>query len=139
MISESPLRLEFTMHFERKPHGKKKLVAGETPIVVGHVPRVARVLALAHHFDHLIAQGAVKDYAEIARFSHMTRARVTQIMYLKYLAPDIQEAIAEQSRIYGRDLVSEKDLRKIAQITLWHAQRDRWKALMHERMNHSTL
>ena len=93
MVSESPLRLEFTMHFERKPHGKKKLVAGETPVFVGHVPRVARVLALAHHFDHLIAQGAVKDYAEIARLSHMTRARVTQIMYLKYLAPDPAGAV----------------------------------------------
>ena len=129
MVSESPLRLEFTMHFERKPHGKKKLVAGETPVFVGHVPRVARVLALAHHFDHLIAQGAVKDYAEIARLSHMTRARVTQIMYLKYLAPDIQEQLVELPMQHGKDLVSEKDLRRIAMISDWTLQRRQWQQL----------
>jgi len=83
MTSESPLRLEFTMHIERKQRGKKKLVTGETPVFIGHIPRVARVLALAHHFDYLIEQGIVKDYAEIARLSQMTRARVTQIMYFE--------------------------------------------------------
>jgi len=129
MISESPLRLEFTMHFERKPHGKKKLVAGETPVFVGHVPRVARVLALAHHFDHLIAQGAVKDYAEIARLSHMTRARVTQIMYLKYLAPDLQEQLVELPMQHGKDPVSEKDVRRIAMFPDWMTQRQQWRAL----------
>lgn len=129
MISESPLRLEFTMHFERKPRGRKKLVTGEVPIRLGHVPRVARVLALAHHFDHLIVQGAVKDYAEIARLSQMTRARVTQIMYLKYLSPDIQEEIAWLPYSHGKDELQEKELRRIAMMPDWEVQQISFKQL----------
>lgn len=129
MTSESPLRLEFTMHFERKTHGKKKLITGEAQARVGHVPRVARVLALAHHFDHLIEQGIVKDYAEIARLSQMTRARVTQIMYLKYLAPDLQEQLVELPMQHGKDTVSEKELRRIAMIPDWPTQRQQWQQI----------
>lgn len=123
MTAESPLRIEFTMHFERKQRGKKKMVTGEAPVSVGHIPRVARVLALAHHFDYLIEQGVVKDYAEIARLAQMTRARVTQIGYLRFLAPDIQETIATIPRIFEHDPISEKALRKIAQIPDWDEQR----------------
>ena len=129
MILASPVRMEFTMHFERKPRGKKKLVAGEKPEPVGHVPRVARVLALAHHFDALIEHGLVKDYAEIARLSHLTRARVTQIMYLKYLAPDIQEQLIELPMQHGRDLLSENDVRRIAMEPDWATQRRQWQSL----------
>jgi len=130
MTSESPLRLEFTMHFERKPHGKKKLVTGETPARVGHVPRVARVLALAHHFDYLIEQGIIKDYAEIARLVHMTRARVTQIMYLKYLSPHLQEQITLLPQSHGKDLITEKQLRRIAMIPEWDQQLIRFKEIL---------
>lgn len=129
MTQETPLRLEFTMHIEQKQRGKKKLVTGEKPVCVGHVPRVARVLALAHHFDTLIEQGMVKDYAEIARLAQMTRARVTQIMYLKYLAPDIQERIALLPQSHGKDPISEKELRRIAMIPDWVMQRRQWQGL----------
>jgi hypothetical protein len=117
------------MHFERKPRGKKKLVAGEKPEPVGHVPRVARVLALAHHFDALIEHDLVKDYAEIARLSHLTRARVTQIMYLKYLAPDLQEQLVDLPMQQGKDPVSENDVRRIALIPEWAMQRRQWQSL----------
>ena len=129
MTAESPLRMEFTMHIERKARGKKKLVTGEKPVFVGHVPRVARVLALAHHFDYLIEQGVVKDYAEIARLAQMTRARVTQIMYLKYLAPDLQEQLVGLPMQHGKDPVSEKELRRIAMIPDWAVQRQKWQRL----------
>jgi hypothetical protein len=33
----------------------------------------------------------VADYAELAQLAHVTRARMTQIMNLLHLAPDIQE------------------------------------------------
>lgn len=75
---------------------------------------VARLLALAHHFDHLIAQGVVQDYAEIARLSQLSRARVAQIMTLKFLAPAIQEEIAWLPNSRGKDRVLEKDVRRIA-------------------------
>lgn len=124
MTPETPLRLEFTMHIERKQRGKKAIVAEKpTQAQVGHVPRIVRVLALAHHFETLIAQGMVTDYAEIARLAQMTRARVTQIGYLRFLAPDIQETIAMMPRVFEHDPISEKALRQIAQTPNWEEQR----------------
>jgi hypothetical protein len=99
------------------------------PEPVGHVPRVARVLALAHHFDSLIEQCLVKDYAEIAQSAHMTRARVTQIMYLKFLAPDLQEQLVELPMQQGKDQLSENDVRQIALIPEWAMQRRQWQQL----------
>ncbi len=57
------------------------------------MPRVARLMALALRFEQLIREGVVADYAELARLGHVTRARVTQIMNLLHLAPDIQEQV----------------------------------------------
>jgi len=123
MNMNTPLRMEYTVHFTTQAKGRKTLQQGEQQ-PVGHVPRVARVLALAHHFDHLIEQGAVKEYAEIARLAQMTRARVTQIMYLKYLAPAIQERIAQLDMTAEKDPISEKQLRRIARIPDWDRQRE---------------
>src|SRR5262245_49498655 len=47
-------------------------------------------LALVHRFGKLIADGDVRDYADLARLGHVTRARLSQIMDLLLLAPDIQ-------------------------------------------------
>jgi hypothetical protein len=46
----------------------------------GRIPRVARLLALAHHFQKLLATRVVETQAEIAELAKLTPARVTQIM-----------------------------------------------------------
>ena len=56
-------------------------------------PAFRGLMALAIRFDELIAKGDIKNYAELARLGHITRARVTQIMNLLHLAPDIQEQV----------------------------------------------
>ncbi len=53
------------------------------------IPRVACVLALAHHWRGLIRSGAVRDQADLARLVGVSRARVTQVMRLLDLAPDV--------------------------------------------------
>ena len=65
----------------------------------GRVPRVAKLMALAIRFEQLVADGVVGDYAELSRLGHVTRARMTQIMNLLHLAPDIQEAILFLPRV----------------------------------------
>ncbi|MBE3096589.1 MAG: hypothetical protein IMZ44_05605 [Planctomycetes bacterium] len=100
----------------------------------GRVPRLARLMALAIHFDGLIRKGAVRDYADLARLGHVTRARVTQIMNLLNLAPDIQEAILFLPRTpSGRDPVSERQVRPIAAQPDWCKQRKLWQALRQAR------
>jgi predicted XRE-type DNA-binding protein len=46
-------------------------------------------MALAIRLEHLLASGQVTDQAEIARAAGITRARITQILNLTNLAPDI--------------------------------------------------
>lgn len=59
----------------------------------GNLPRITKLMALAIRFDSLVSRGEVQDYADLARLGYVTRARITQIMNLLNLAPDIQEAL----------------------------------------------
>jgi hypothetical protein len=132
-VSAEP-RIEFKVHFEPSRRGRKRAVVGEKPadpaLMPGNLPRVTRLMALAIRFDELIRDGEIADYAEIARLGHVTRARVTQIMNLLHLAPDIQEAILSLPRTEsGRDPITERDLRPIAAIVDWRKQRREWRRL----------
>ena len=70
------------------------------------------------------------DYADLARLGHVTRARVTQIMNLLQLAPEIQEALLFLPRTErGRDPIRERQIRSITVILDWRRQRDRWAPL----------
>ncbi len=86
-------------------------------------------MALAIRFDSLVREGAVSTQAELAAVGHVTRARVTQIMNLLHLAPDIQESILFLPAVHrGRDPVSEHDLRQICSLVSWRDQRRAWAA-----------
>jgi hypothetical protein len=101
---------------------------GEHSAPPGRVPRVARLMALAIRFDSLVREGAVSTQAELAAVGHVTRARVTQIMNLLHLAPDLQEEILHMPVVRsGRDPLTEHDLRPIAAEVQWAAQRRLWK------------
>jgi hypothetical protein len=86
-------------------------------------------MALAIKFDGLVRSGSIRDYADLARFGHVTRARVTQIMNLLNLSPDIQEAILFLPRtVKGKDPVTERMVRPIAAIADWSEQRAIWSS-----------
>ena len=88
-------------------------------------------MALAIRFDQLIRAGEVGDYAELARLAHVTRARITQIMNLLMLAPDIQEAILFLPRVErGRDPIHLRQLQSIALVSDWRKQRMLWSQIM---------
>lgn len=86
-------------------------------------------MALAIRFDSLVREGAVSTQAELAALGHVTRARVTQIMNLLHLAPDLQEAVLHMPLVRtGRDPITEHDLRPIAAEVDWEAQRRLWRS-----------
>ncbi len=124
-----------TIHFERARRGRKELRRGDAPPappppVFGRVPRIARLMALALRFERLIDVGEVRDYAELARLGHVTRARMTQVMNLLNLAPDIQEEVLFLPLVEsGRDPIRELHLRPIAAIPDWRKQRAMWREL----------
>jgi hypothetical protein len=94
------------------------------------VPRVARLMALAIRFETYLRDGQVADYTKLARLGHVTRPRISQIMNLLNLAPDIQEAVLFLPRtLRGRDSIRLRWLQPIASAPDWRKQRRMWKGL----------
>jgi hypothetical protein len=85
--------------------------------------RVAQQLALAHHLQNAIDRGAVADRTTIALRLGVTKARITQLLDLTLLAPDLQEKVLAMEAVDGVEPMSERALRKIAQISDWAEQR----------------
>ena len=112
-----------------KPSRATDLIQGSVP--AGRVPRIARLMALALRFEHLVQSGTVRDYAELARLGQVSRARLTQITNLLHLAPDLQEAILFLPRVHsGRDPVHLEHLQALASILDWRIQRRRWSEML---------
>jgi hypothetical protein len=69
------------------------------------VPRITRMLVLGYHIERLVREGKVKNYAEIARMTGLTAARVCQIAGLTGLPTPLQNLILTQElRCTERDL-----------------------------------
>lgn len=123
------------IHFSTRSRGRREIVEGAREATVacapGRVPRVARLMALAIKVDRLIRSGAIADQAEAARLGHVTRARMTQVLNLLLLAPDVQEAVLNLPQTArGRDPIAETDLRPIAAEVDWRGQREQWQQLL---------
>jgi hypothetical protein len=96
--------------------------AGSRP----QIPRITRLMALAIKFQAMVDRGEACDYADLARLGYVTRARLTQIMNLLLLAPDIQEQILfmDASQRVSR-AATERELRSFAPVIEWEEQRRR--------------
>jgi hypothetical protein len=100
-------------------------------VPLGRVPRVARLLALALRLEQLVQTGVIATYAELARLGHVSRARVTQILNLRFLAPDLQEAVLFLPQtVRGRDPIHVRQLQRVAAELDWQQQRRLWQALL---------
>ena len=124
--------IEREIAFTRGRRSRKHIIpaseAAATEQPVGRVPRIARLVALALRFDQLVCDGDVANFTEIARVGHVTRARVTQIMNLLNLAPDIMDEILHLPLVtHGIDPISEHHLRPIAAEPDWVKQRAKWR------------
>lgn len=129
------IKLDFKVHFTTGQCGSRVMHAGERaappPVTSGRVPRISRLMALAIRFDDLVRSGEVADFADIAELGQVTRARVSQIVNLLNLAPDIQEAILYLPLVAGdRQAIPERQLRAIAAEADWSKQRQAWRSLV---------
>ena len=131
----SSFTVDSKVHFARGRRSQKELRTGspQDAHVPSRLPRVAKLMALAVRFEGLVRDGVVADYAELARLGHVTRARMSQIMSLLHLAPDIQEEILYLPPIEsGKDALTEKRVRPIAVTPDWRVQRAMWRELRDE-------
>src|SRR5262245_410304 len=127
--------LAASVQLRQRQRGRRQLEAGALPpqhqLPPGRVPRVARLMALAIKLDGLVRGGVVRDYAALARLGHVSRARITQIMNLLLLAPDIQEDLLFLPQTQrGRDPIRLRQLQAIALVPDWKVQRPRWRRLL---------
>jgi hypothetical protein len=113
------------------PRRRERIKAVQpTPVVGSRIPRVSRLMALALHLDELLRSGVVADQAALARLGHVSRARISQIVGLLYLAPDIQEALLFLPPVVqGRDPIHLHQFLPLAARLDWREQRRLWQAL----------
>ena len=130
----TPYTIACTVHCSRAGRGgPSALRAGPkttgTPWS-GRVPRLARLMALALRLEKLLATGLVKDSRTLARLGHVSPARISQIMSLLHLAPDIQEALLFRTRPeHGRDCLGLRHVLPLTKVLDWHQQRRLWRGL----------
>ena len=95
---------------------------------VGRIPRVTRLLALAHQIDGMLKAGDLKDWGEAACLIGVTRGRMTQIANLLLLEPEFQEIILSlRPTDHGQIRFTEHDLRSVVTKMNWKSQRRSWK------------
>jgi len=96
-------------------------------------------MALAVRLQDVLQQGLIADYASLARLGHVSRARISQIMNLLVLAPDLQEALLFLPPTEkGRDPIHLDQLQPLAAVLDWQEQRRRWQELWGNQV-HRTL
>ena len=117
---------------------KKKLVLNCTtrenrqqcdePDLPGRLPRITRLMALAIRCDELLRTGKVRDLEHLATIGNVSQPRISQILSLTMLAPDIQETLLFLPRLSeGKPEIYEKSLRKITMLDDWDEQRKAWE------------
>ena len=126
--------------------GKKPLVQQVPPPHVaqrpvappdGGLPRITKLMALAVRFEELLRQGTAKDYADLARLGGVSRARITQLMNLRNLAPVIQEQILLLPKEHSaQNKLQERTLRRITGSLDWRQQMRLFEKLCPELVEH---
>ena len=115
----------------QRRHAKAFVTTPRLPAATVRRPaRVAVMLALARHIELDIQDGRLTDQAEAARRLDLSRARLTQLLALLLLAPDIQEAILRLEAVDGLEYITERDLRPITRVLAWSEQRALWRQLV---------
>jgi hypothetical protein len=74
-------------------------------------PRMVELLRKAIEWQALLESGEARNQAVISRREGITRARVTQVMGLLHLAPEIQKHILSMPDAVRRPAITERALR----------------------------
>jgi len=120
--SAGPRVVTGQLHRVQRGH-RRRFVQEPPPGPVRRPARVAVMLALAHKIQDAIDGGTVRDRAEVARRLGFTRARITHLLDLTLLAPDLQERMLDLEAVDGVEPISERALRAVAHAGSWADQR----------------
>lgn len=93
-------------------------------------PRVVELLHKAIKWQALLESGEIANQADIAPRECITRARVTQVMGMLRLAPEIQEHLLSMPETHRRPPVTERTLRPIESISNYRDQLREFQKLL---------
>jgi hypothetical protein len=91
--------------------------------------RVARMLALAHDLQGKLDRGEYPDQTTLAAQLGFTRGRLSKLLDLTLLAPDIQEEVLHLEAVDGVEPLAERALHDVVQRKSWAEQRIAWDLL----------
>lgn len=107
---------------------RRERIECDEPELPGPLPRVTRLMALSIRFDELLRSGKVRDQAHLAEIGGVSEPRISQILALSQLAPEIQESLLFLPRVtQGKSAITEKRLRPLVKIDDWNEQRKLWR------------
>ncbi len=118
-------RVEFAVDLKKVRH--VELVTKDQ--AVKKEPPLRRSLIFAHQIEELFRAGKVSSYTQLATWLHMTHGRVSQLMNLLLLAPDIQEEIVfnRTGKVNG---LTERHVRPLSVEADWQKQRGLWQQVL---------
>jgi hypothetical protein len=113
---DGSVTVTYKLEITRGRKGQKQVAVPAPPperptIDPSTVPRITRMLVLGYHFERLVREGKVKNYAEIARLTGLSRARIAQLVNLTLLPADLQESLLPKSNV-GQSTSTEWSLRR---------------------------
>lgn len=122
---------EIVVAFEPKSSARARRAASAKTRVPRRYPaRIARQVALAFALRRRVESGEFDDFASMARALGFTRARITQLMDLLLIAPEVLEEILFLELPAGAQPVSERALREaLCRSVEWREQRRVWEGL----------
>ncbi len=119
-MSDKGFRVEIPVNIKRDRRARKVLARGETSKDNESVPRIARLLALAHKWEGMVWRGET-NHGQLARQHGLSRARVSQVCGLVLLCPELQESILDEGKAPTKRLLQE-----LAVLPVWSYQQTRW-------------
>jgi hypothetical protein len=117
---------------DRVVHAVPTRVLNRKPPKAPRTPRVVELLRKAIAWQSLLKSGEVASQAAIARREGITRARVTQVMGMLRLAPEIQQHVLSLPDLARRPVITERALRPIAQLERASDQKARFQELVQQ-------
>jgi len=125
-------KIEYTVTLRRAVRRSRQRQANEAAETRLNpaLPRITRLMALAIKLEDIMCGPQALERSDIAQLGRVSRSRITQILNLLLLAPDLQERLLFLTPASkGREPICEKKIRQLAYEYDWELQRARFERL----------
>ena len=123
------IKVKRKIAFQGEAHKRRDAAkaAREKTAQSGRIPRISKLVALASRMQSMIESGQVDTFQQFAELGRISQPRMTQIMSLLHLAPDIQEELLYLPEVMkGKATIHERLLRQLTRQADWRVQRRMW-------------